>query len=476
MPAAEAEWCDFAHHGAQGEFALRLLENAVRRRETGINLLFHGAPGTGKTELCKVLAAKIGASLHAVGESDDNGEEPSRFERLQQLRLSQRLLVPVERSIVLFDEMEDLFPGPLSRFGLARQHSGSKVHINRMLETNAVPTLWTTNDISSCDPALLRRMTFTMELRTPPPEIRARVWSRIAKQQRMLLLPETCSELARDVEFPPGLVASALRAARIAKAGPDGLTLAVDAMARAVRGGRALPPRSMNEHEFDPANARADHDLARLAERLSAGKTSAPVTLCLIGAPGTGKSAFARHLAARMNMPVLERRASDLLDRYVGSTERNIAEAFAEARDTRAFLIFDEADSLIGVRADAMRSWEITQVNEMLTWMESHPIPFACTTNLPDRLDPAALRRFSLRITFLPLDAAQCLAAFRRCFGLDAPSGIARLDQLTPGDFAVVQRRVDVLGLTSARDILAELAREQAAKPSARAPIGFRVT
>ncbi|MCZ8186214.1 MAG: AAA family ATPase [Beijerinckiaceae bacterium] len=473
-PAA-VEWDDFAHLGAQGDFALKLLDGAMRRLEPGINILLHGAPGTGKTEFCKVLAHRLGARLHAVGEADADGDEPSRIDRIQQLRLGQRLLASQGRSLVLFDEMEDLFPGLFSRFGMPRQHLGSKVHLNRLLEGNPVPTLWTTNDIDFCDPAFLRRMTFTLELRTPTPEIRARVWSRLARQQRIPLPPEACTKLAHEIEFPPALVSSALRAARIAKAGPAGLDLAVDALARAVRGGRSTPPRTSNAHEFDPANARADHDLPRLAERLATTRSEVAVSLCLIGAPGTGKSAFARHLASRMNLPVLERRASDLLDKYVGGSERNIAAAFAEARDTGAFLIFDEADSLIGSRADATRSWEISQVNEMLIWMESHPLPFACTTNLPDRLDPAALRRFSLRITFLPLDAGQRQAAFRRCFGQDPTPGLARLDLLTPGDFAVVQRRVAVLGLSDPREIVAELEREQAAKPNARTAIGFRV-
>ena len=83
---------------------------------------------------------------------------------------------------------------------------------------------------------------------------------------------------------------------------------------------------------------------------------------------------------------------------WVGSTERNIASAFAEARDDDAFLVFDEADSSLADRRYAERNWEVGQVNEMLTWMESHPLPFACTTNLADRLDSAALRRFVFKV------------------------------------------------------------------------------
>ena len=66
------------------------------------------------------------------------------------------------------------------------------------------------------------------------------------------------------------------------------------------------------------------------------------------------------------------------------SSEQAIAAAFEEAADLGAFLILDEADSLLRDRGAARHSWEITQVNEMLTWMERHPFPFACTTNAPE--------------------------------------------------------------------------------------------
>lgn len=45
----------------------------------------------------------------------------------------------------------------------------------------------------------------------------------------------------------------------------------------------------------------------------------------------------------------------------------------------------------------AHHGWEVSQVNEMLTWMERHPLPFACTASLMHRLDPASLRRFTVK-------------------------------------------------------------------------------
>ena len=175
-----------------------------------------------------------------------------------------------------------------------------------------------------------------------------------------------------------------------------------------------------------------------------------------------------------MGLDVLEKRASDLLSMWVGQTEKGIAEAFQEAADRHALLILDEADSLLRDRANAQQGWQVSQVNEMLTWMERHPYPFACTTNLMDSLDPATLRRFLFKVRFLPMSPAQARDAFRRTFAHEAPAGLDGLAPLTPGDFAVVARRARILRACGPAALIEMLAAEVAAKPGAgREPIGF---
>lgn len=83
----------------------------------------------------------------------------------------------------------------------------------------------------------------------------------------------------------------------------------------------------------------------------------------------------------------------------------------------------------------------------MLTWMERHPYPFVCTTNLMDSLDPATLRRFLFKVEFLPMTTAQAREAFRRAFLEEAPAALDRLDPLTPGDFTTVARKTKILGV-----------------------------
>jgi transitional endoplasmic reticulum ATPase len=262
----------------------------------------------------------------------------------------------------------------------------------------------------------------------------------------------------------------ALSAARINGTSLDALNILRSGIKVLGDGERPAAPAPI---AFDPALSSADVDLMELAERVAKTATKA-LSFCLSGPPGTGKSAFARYLAERLGMEPLEKRYSDLVSAYVGQTEKAIARAFEEAADLRAFLILDEADSLLRDRGAARYSWEITQVNEMLCAMEHHPYPFACTTNAPDLLDQATLRRFLFKVRFLPMNEKQIALAFRRAFTADAPQSVLRLDLLTPGDFAVVARKATVLGERRIEWIAKWLNDEVSAKPEGRrVRIGF---
>ncbi len=477
-PPSELEWSDFDHVAEGRDHVESLLKGALRAHEAGVNVLVYGSPGTGKTEFCRTLAHRLNVKLYSVGEADDEGREPVRGERLQELRLAQRLLG--RDSILLFDEMEDLLSDPASMdmpyFGRSYRGrlraDGSKVFMNRLLEQTAVPTLWTSNAARWTCPTVLRRMMFALELRQPSPRVRARIWARQLARHGIEAGGEEAHSLAREYDVTPGVAAGVTAAARLVEGGDIAtVRCGVRSLSRLLSGEK--PPQGAPS-KFDPALIRADLDPAALADRL-AGRGARRFSLCLQGPPGTGKSAFVRYLAERMGLQVVQKRASDLMSMWVGDTEQRIAAAFAAARDAEQFLVFDEADSLLADRRFAQRSWEVSQVNEMLTWMESHPLPFACTTNFSERLDPAPLRRFDFKVALDYLGPEQAMAAFRTFFALTPPPGIAALSGLTPGDFAVVRRKADVLDRLGDTEALAAMLRAECeAKPDRPREIGFR--
>ena len=477
-PPGELDWSDFDHVAGDRDHVERLLKGALDSRAEGVNILLYGPPGTGKTEFCKTVAERLGVALYCVGEADGDGDEPSRQERLQELRLAQKLLAQDRRSLLLFDEMEDLlaedfsgfysFRGPFAR---KPQGGASKVFMHRLLERAPAPTLWAMNDAGDVSPAILRRMMFAFELRPPTSQVRERVWTRQLQRHGIPAQPEDARALAVEFEATPGVAAGATAAAHVAGGGVETVRRGVRSLSRVL--GCEKPPEGTPER-FDPALIRADTDPAALAERI-AGSGARRFSLCLQGPPGTGKSAYVRFLAERLGLEVIQKRTSDLLSMWVGGTERQIADAFAEARDAGAFLVFDEADSLLADRRFAVRNWEVSQVNEMLTWMESHPLPFACTTNFGEHLDPATLRRFTFKAALDYLDPDRAAAAFRAYFGLEPPAGLRDLAALTPGDFAVVRRKAEILALLGEPETLAEMLREECeAKPGRPQVIGFR--
>ena len=200
-------------------------------------------------------------------------------------------------------------------------------------------------------------------------------------------------------------------------------------------------------------------------------------TLCFYGAPGTGKTALAEHIARALERPLIIKQASDLMSKFVGETEQNMAAMFREAESEKAVLLLDEADSFLQDRRGAQRTYEVTEVNEMLQGMERFNGIFVCTTNLLDRIDQAALRRFTFKIKFMPLTTPQrekmfiteALAGDAALMTPELRERLARLQQLCPGDFAAVKRQVDILATEfSAAEFLEQLEAEHRIKPEVR--------
>ena len=466
---SELDWSDFDHVAADRDDVENILKGARQTGALGVNVLVYGPPGTGKTEFCKTLAARLGVKLYSVGESDEHGGEPSRNERLQELKLIQRLLAPGHGSILLFDEMEDLLADyvgqMLKLFGLpGPRGQGSKVFMHRLLEQTPVSTLWTVNDVGAIPQTILRRMMFAVELRQPSVQVRARIWARQLAEHGIESGEKDARALATEFDVTPGVASGATAAARLSGGDLTAVRRGVRSLARVLSAEK--PPQGTPE-KFDPALIRANGDPVRFAERLvESGQRR--FSLCLQGPPGTGKSAFVRYLAERLGLEVVQKRASDLMSCWVGETEKRIAKAFAEARDAGYFLVFDEADSLLADRRFAVQMWEVSQVNEMLTWMETHPLPFACTTNFGEHLDVATLRRFTFKIELDYLTPEQATAAFRIYFALTPPAEIATLTTLTPGDFAVVRRKAEILNLLHSPKELAAMLRTECEAKSKR--------
>lgn len=480
---------DFPHMQRDLGAILPYLTEVVADRSVGSNILFYGPPGVGKTELAQALAAKLEIQLYEISFSDEDGDPIKGEARLRAYNLCQKLLAQKANALLMFDEVEDVFPPSFNFFsmflgsGRGSFSGGSgKAWINRTLERNPVPAIWISNTTDCMDPAYLRRFDYSMEFPVPPLEIRREM----ARHHFDAFDPsvEWLDRMARSEEVTP---AQFERAARVARLGARGnkvraLELAEQALERsmALLDQQRTPKRNVVRTGYDLKFLNIDVDIERIIEGLRRRPCG---TFCFYGAAGTGKSELARHIADRIGKPLLVKRASDLLDMYVGQSEKNIAAMFEEARRQDAVLVLDEADSYLSDRRNAHRSWEVTQVNELLTQMESFEGVFICTTNLMDNLDQASLRRFAFKVRFDPLTAEQRWemfeAEFRRLGGLGSVAAVEapvrRLDGLTPGDFAVAARQFELWASQPEAAELVELLRKEceAKKMISNCRIGF---
>ncbi|HEU4460361.1 MAG TPA: ATP-binding protein [Methylibium sp.] len=487
---------DFEFVADDARVLVALLAQAVARKEPGVNVLLYGPPGTGKTELAKVAAQAAGLQLYEVEAADRDGHSLSGRDRYRSLQMSQVFLKGSPQVALLFDEVEDVFP-PLS--GDAAQlmarleasdsgtaHSvGGKAWVNQILETNPVPVVWVTNRIEQIDPAFRRRFQYHLELNSPPPGAREAIVRRALAGVEAA--PEFVARLAGRAGLTPAQIRTAVRFATLADAGGASAQALIErqlANADKALGSKprdAKPRPSVTAYDLDLVNVESRFALPKIVEALARRGCG---TLCLYGPPGTGKTALAEHVAATLGKPLTIKRASDLMSKFVGETEQNLARMFDEAEREGAVLLLDEADSFLRSRLRAERSYEVSEVNEMLQGMERFGGVFVCTTNLFEELDEAALRRFSFKIRFKPLEAAQrermfvaeALAGDATALGDEQRARLAALDQLTPGDFAAVQRQVDILGDRFEPDaFLSQLEAEHRVKPGVRErrSIGF---
>ncbi|WP_277058821.1 ATP-binding protein [Trichlorobacter lovleyi] len=305
-------------------------------------------------------------------------------------------------------------------------------------------------------------MSLALEIKSPPAATRERFWKNILLKNQVHFADDEL-KLVVDLNISPAVINTSARFASKIGGTADDIRFAALGIIKAMNGGRQLSLPTQ-EQKFNLELTSADIDLNSLTDRLCRSQSRA-FSLCLYGPSGTGKSAYLRHLAEQLGISIVFKRASDMLDKHLGESEKSIAAAFQEANDLGALLIFDEADSLLGDRRQATYSWEISQVNEMLTWTECHPLPFACTTNLRERIDPASLRRFTFKCKFDYLEAKQAARAYSHFFGHELRMAAKRqLSLLTPSDFVVVKRKAEILGLLNDTEALTELLLEEVDK------------
>lgn len=451
------------------------LSDALAQKRAGVNVLIYGTPGSGKTEFVKMLAHEIDRPLFEIATEDSDGDPVRRANRFRSFRLSQHILsTNAALPLVLFDEVEDVFRNSKDDNDSEDSNtSGMKGWINKLLEENQIPSFWLSNNLHGLDNAFIRRFDYVIELNTPPRSVRSKILDQYL--DGIGVGAAWKRGMAEHEHLNPAVIERAAKVIEIAKNRHPELH-AEKALDRVLGNtlealGLARTPRNaaQNVTNYRLEILNTDCDIQDVCDGL---REHGEGRLCLYGPPGTGKSAFGRYLAESLDRPLMLRRASDILSPFVGLAEQNMARMFREASTENAILLLDEADTFLRDRNGATRSWEVSEVNEMLTQMESFEGIFIASTNLMGSLDAAALRRFDMKVKFDFLRPEQAWQIFQDTaakFQLEAVDTdlveLSRLSWLTPGDFANVVRQSRLRKMKSTQDLIDRLAAECQVKP-----------
>ncbi|MBU2501036.1 ATP-binding protein [bacterium] len=456
-----------------------------------VHILVYGPPGTGKTTLCRALCAELGLrGFEVLGQRQNEARA-----RRAALAACLEMAAGQAGALVFVDEADQLLN--TDRPWFHRGEVMDKGYLNGILELPGSRGIWIVNEHDGIDPAVRRRFAYSLELPPLDGEKRAAMLDGILRRHRIKrhFTAAEVTRLAREFTLAPAVFAMAARVASGIQTTPRacrdafGRTLEAQAGLQGVK--RRVEVRKGPAVEFLECGVNPSRPLGTLVRQMiryvknrdkSAGAGEGGALAMLFhGQPGTGKTLTAGHLAAAVGRPVVSRKASEILDPYVGMTERNLAKAFAEAAATGAVLVIDEVDTFLASRSRSRRTWEISMVNELLVQIEQHQGAVICTTNRLDALDPAALRRFALKVEFRALDPAGIEATYGRLLSplaAGTPSAEERqrlctLDPLTAADMALVRRNLRMQGArrTTHADLLAALEEEVALKHRAAGPV-----
>ena len=274
-----------------------------------------------------------------------------------------------------------------------------------------------------------------LELGAPEPADRIALWSAL---QPADAAPPTTSDLAAISRSRCGISVLARAAARASRgvSAEAAIEHAVRASARGLSAWAQVssdripaeawvgPPEVHRELGLLLTRCMARSDAGARLGPLLRGRLSPGVKALFIGASGTGKTLAAQWFADRLARPLVRVDLASVVSKYIGETEKNLAQMLARAEHLDAVLLFDEADSLFGARTDVKQAndrYANMQTNYLLQRLETFHGVAVLTSNSKARFDDAFLRRLDSVVEFPLPDVGERRALWSLHLG-DMPS------------------------------------------------------
>jgi len=314
------------------------------------------------------------------------------------------------------------------------RNTADKGQINSLLDESRTYTIWITNYVNAMDESTRRRFNYAIKFDKMNLQQRQKLWQYKIKEYGIqnLISRNYINELARDFEINAGGIDKAVQNLAALYQAKDREEIAYEKIEQILNSYQSLlagkratkKKRSKSQQIYSVNGLNVQGNLQKTLgtiksfnEAWQQGTEESNLNIFFYGPPGTGKTEFTHYLGRTLKRRVLLKRASDLISPYIGETENNIRNAFEEAEREQSILFLDEVDSFLFTRENAQRSWELSQVNELLTGMENFRGIFIAATNYKNIIDHAAIRRFSIKLKFDYLNEKGNLIFYRKFFG-----------------------------------------------------------
>lgn len=467
-------------------------------RQVGIDapkgVLLYGPPGTGKTLIARAVANEVDASFHNISGPEIMSKYKGESE--EQLREVFEKARESSPAIVFFDEIDSVAGKRDDSGDVENRVVAQLLSLMDGLDARGdVVVIGATNRVDSLDPALRRGGRFDREIEIGVPDAVGRREIFEVHTRGMPLADDV--SLDRLAEHTYGFVGADIHALAT-EAG-------MNTLRRFQNDGGTLADLTVTRPDFDSARAAVDPSAMRefvaetpqtdfddvggleeakqtleeaiawplsYTELFEKTATEPPSGVLLYGPPGTGKTLLARAIASESEVNFIHVAGPELLDRYVGESEKAVRKVFERARQAAPSIVFfDEIDALAAERGE---SHEVTErvVSQLLTELDGladNPnLVVLAATNRKEALDRALVRPGRLETHIeVPAPDEAARRAILEIHTRDKPLAddvdldelAADLDGFTGADLAALSRAASMRAI---REVASEYGPEEA--------------
>ena len=431
-----------------------------KKSNEGINILFYGEPGTGKTEFSRSIGFLLNKNIYEINHFDEDGDPITDKRKFTGFNAYKKT-VSSDSSLLIIDEADEMLNGSACFSFLSTTRNKEKNIVNKIIDESKHVCIWISNEYNCIEESTKRRFDYSIKFEKLSKSDRKLIWEKTIEKYKLKdkFAKKDIDQLSEEYDVSAGGINIALKnSPKIVKAEKicmyEAIKNILQPHQKLMMSSKKTKVTSKN-YSLDGLSIKGNLNLNQVIDvcrRFYKNIESSSINnmnILLHGVPGTGKTEFAKYLAEELGRDINIKTGSDLLDMYVGGTEKNIRDAFLFAESNNAILFIDEVDGIFADRRGASKNWEVTQVNELLSRMENFKGIFMCSTNFKDNIDIAAIRRFNLKVEFDYLDNLGKKIFYDKLLG-DLTNNklnksevdyLNELGHLTPGDYKVVWQK-----------------------------------